>query len=650
MKPIGRVLPGHLLTLVLLLLFGAAAHGQVGSEVGIQVLTRGPVHEAFAEAAMEVASASVIVSRGPPEPIREFPPEQRPVGNDIGWVPGYWNWDEERDDFIWISGVWRDVPPGRQWVPGYWATVSQGKQWISGYWGDDAQTDVMYLPPPPQSIDNGPVSPSPGASSVWASGCWVWQHSRYDWQPGYWVVQQPNWVWAPARYTWTPRGHVYVPGYWDHEFVSRGVMFAPLYYEQPIYRSASYSYLPRVIISIAAVAAFLFVHERSNHYYYGDYYDRRYEDRGYRPWYKERGGHRGYDHNYAGYRREQLDRDPRWDMHIDEQFRRRRERVEERPPATLALQVNFFNTGIAGERKELAIGRELSEAVKEAGWGSKFRPVSAEERKEFERRGNEVHRFQVERAELEQTVAPAADTDPTRESRAEPYRAKMRRSPVSSGLGVKPRNGVVVPPAPSIPAPRDADKERTEGIERGMDTQRKRSQSLPAADSPRVAPERSRTKERPVQLSPAPGGTPVKLKKESGKASRENKPGIRTRDRQEAPEVGVSRPDRVVTAPSSRPEKDRKNGEHSSGSVLPKKDVSSPVEEKAGDSKRKVLRDVPLRRSSKETAREDKSRSQPGRSTENTPPGSYKREEVKGDGKPSSGRTRPLDGKRSPRN
>ena len=36
------------------------------------------------------------------------------------WVPGYWQWDSEKEDHIWISGFWRNVPAGRDWQTGKW--------------------------------------------------------------------------------------------------------------------------------------------------------------------------------------------------------------------------------------------------------------------------------------------------------------------------------------------------------------------------------------------------------------------------------------------------------------------------------------------------------------------------------------------------
>src|SRR5581483_1636341 len=96
---------------------------------GVEVLTRGPVHEAFAEPVVFDPQPRPIVPKAPPPPIDELPPDQKPEGDQVQWIPGYWSWDDERDDFIWISGLWRLPPPGRQWVPGYWNQVEGGYQW-----------------------------------------------------------------------------------------------------------------------------------------------------------------------------------------------------------------------------------------------------------------------------------------------------------------------------------------------------------------------------------------------------------------------------------------------------------------------------------------------------------------------------------------
>ena len=100
---------------------------------GGEVLSQGPVHEAFANPIEMDPKAGPIVKKQPPNPIKEIPPEQQPEGDNIVWIPGYWAWDDDRTDFIWISGVYRR-PPGQAWVPGYWSNADDGFQWTPGFW------------------------------------------------------------------------------------------------------------------------------------------------------------------------------------------------------------------------------------------------------------------------------------------------------------------------------------------------------------------------------------------------------------------------------------------------------------------------------------------------------------------------------------
>src|SRR5229473_6903536 len=84
---------------------------------GVEVQARGPVHEAFAEPTETRPQPSVVVPKQPPSTIDELPPDQKPESDNVQWIPGYWAWDEEAKDFLWVSGLWRIPPPKRQWVP-----------------------------------------------------------------------------------------------------------------------------------------------------------------------------------------------------------------------------------------------------------------------------------------------------------------------------------------------------------------------------------------------------------------------------------------------------------------------------------------------------------------------------------------------------
>src|SRR6266545_2128912 len=68
---------------------------------GVEVLARGPVHEAFAEPLDFRPQPGHVVKKQPPEPVDEMPPDQKPEGDDVSWIPGYWHWDDDQDDFLW---------------------------------------------------------------------------------------------------------------------------------------------------------------------------------------------------------------------------------------------------------------------------------------------------------------------------------------------------------------------------------------------------------------------------------------------------------------------------------------------------------------------------------------------------------------------
>src|SRR4051794_21590276 len=171
---------------------------------GMEILARGPVHEAYASSAEQPTGGGPVIAKAPPEAIEELPPDQKPEGDNVQWIPGYWAWDDETADFLWVSGCWRDVPPGTQWIPGHWQEVDGGWVWVSGFWASENLDEVQYLPPPPPSLDQGPTSPAPNANSFYTPGNWVYIDGRFFWRPGMWLAYQPNWVWQPAYYVWTP--------------------------------------------------------------------------------------------------------------------------------------------------------------------------------------------------------------------------------------------------------------------------------------------------------------------------------------------------------------------------------------------------------------------------------------------------------------
>ena len=304
------------------------------------VLTSGPVHEAFADLVPLDADELLTVDREPPQPVDEVPPEVQPDDDSV-WVPGYWNFDPQIEDFVWVTGVYRKPPPGRRWVPGYWTEVDDGWQRIPGFWAPIEEQTVNYLPMPPASLELGPSSPAPNDNCFWIPGRWSWPTKGYAWQAGCWATVQPNWVWVPTHYAWTPGGCIRIPGYWDYPFYNRGLLYAPIYYRRPLYLTSAYRFYPRVLWNTSRLVFNLFAHPRGRHYYYGNYYGPLNAGRGILPWYAYSRTRGYYDPLFTYYRhdwrRSPFDRSySSWDKFQYGHYRHVHDHAAARPPRTFA--------------------------------------------------------------------------------------------------------------------------------------------------------------------------------------------------------------------------------------------------------------------------------------------------------------------------
>jgi hypothetical protein len=281
-----------------------ALANQDQSEETVDFLMRAPMHEAFAEIPLSKPLPNPVVERQPPEAIDELPPDYKPEGDNIVWIPGYWFWDEEREDFIWVSGVWRDAPEGQQWMEGYWHeetdanNVRVGFRWVNGFWQNAETTSLQYLPQPPDPIEVGPSMPAPSEDYFYVPGTWLYQQSRYVWRPGYYSVYIEDLVWVPPCYVWTPCGYLFRPGYWDKPIQERGVVFAPIYFREPVYLQPNYVFQPTCVIDTGlAILPHLFIRRNRCHYYYGDWYADRYLNYDFCSW-SNLGNHGFYHRQY----------------------------------------------------------------------------------------------------------------------------------------------------------------------------------------------------------------------------------------------------------------------------------------------------------------------------------------------------------------
>src|ERR1700722_3393531 len=93
----------------------------------IEVQTRGPLHEAVAQPFDPKPGTPIPKQR--PASIKEQLPDKMPDAENSQWLSGCWSGDPERQEFLWVSGVYRTPPQGRTFVPGYWAHSADGWRW-----------------------------------------------------------------------------------------------------------------------------------------------------------------------------------------------------------------------------------------------------------------------------------------------------------------------------------------------------------------------------------------------------------------------------------------------------------------------------------------------------------------------------------------
>ena len=432
----------------------------------VQVLAQGPIHESFAQPVLYEPRPGPVIAKQPPNAINELPPEQKPEGANVQWIPGYWSWDDGRNDYIWISGVWRAIPPGRQWAPGYWNQVPGGFQWVPGYWSAADARQAQYLSAPPASLEQGPSSPPPSQEAVWAPGSWIWLNNQYAWQPGFWVNAQPNWVWTPGRYTSTPNGYLYNQGFWDYPLANRGTMFAPVYYNQPIYNQPGYSYSPGYGLLSTGLLSSLFIRPSYGSYYFGNYYGANNFQRGIYPFYSFHQSRYGYDPIYANAAAQYSRTDPQWTQNLHESYVYRRDHVEAQPPATyaevrrIAAQPASGGNAVPAIAPALNMVRPINQiaagnvgaypGAKVEAQAVRYKQIDQAQRQQIAKQATEIHQYRDERMKREVQAAKAAPaavaTSPT--ARPEPpRRVDIPRSPVVAREAV-----AAAPKMPAHPA------------------------------------------------------------------------------------------------------------------------------------------------------------------------------------------------------
>jgi hypothetical protein len=247
----------------------------------------------------------------------------------------------------------------------------------------------------------------------------------------------------PAHYVWTPSGFLFVPGYWDVPIASRGLLFAPVYYPQPVYLQAGFTFAPSISIVGSAVTANLFVQASTNQYLFGDFYAQNYVSVGITPWFSftvATGRPAFYDPLFSYYAVVNVRENPRWIAEVREQYVLRRDHIDMRPPRTYLEQtrliernvnitrnINITRNVIVEDHRNMAM--PLSKLAAE-NRGMRLVRVEAAERRQWQQKATELHQFREQR--IQQERAGARERAENRALAAHPRPMSLPHSPVAA--------------------------------------------------------------------------------------------------------------------------------------------------------------------------------------------------------------------------
>jgi len=204
---------------ILAVLFGFKAESQAVTPVS----DAKPIHEAFVMPVRD-ALPPLVIARAPPSSQQEQIPPQ-PISDAI-WISGYWSWNENNGDFVWVCGVWRRPPADHQWIPGNWVQYQGAWTRESGFWSATPLENLVYIAKAPPASIADTIPASPGNNYFWIRGYWDYAQNNYQWLSGKWELSNPDWVMTPAQYIWRASGYVFIPMYWDFALDLRGKAYS----------------------------------------------------------------------------------------------------------------------------------------------------------------------------------------------------------------------------------------------------------------------------------------------------------------------------------------------------------------------------------------------------------------------------------------
>ena len=72
---------------------------------------------------------------GAPMPGPYGQPAPMTVSPRTVWIPGIYNWDPNRQTYVWTQGQYVEAPTeDARWAPGHWAETPTSWIWVDGRW------------------------------------------------------------------------------------------------------------------------------------------------------------------------------------------------------------------------------------------------------------------------------------------------------------------------------------------------------------------------------------------------------------------------------------------------------------------------------------------------------------------------------------
>jgi hypothetical protein len=132
-----------------------------------------------------------------------------------------------------------------------------------------------------------------------------------------------------------------LPGYWDWPLDGRGLLFAPVVFNRPLWNTPGWRYTPSYCVAPSGLLSSLFTGPGGG-YYFGNYYGPSYNRVGFRPWFAAG----GVSNPLFGWYRWRNLNNPGWVDGLRTTYRGRYNGSLTRPPLTLAQQTTILNRNV----------------------------------------------------------------------------------------------------------------------------------------------------------------------------------------------------------------------------------------------------------------------------------------------------------------